>query len=175
MLAKEGRTLESGELVDLWADWVDALPDRLDRGRPGRGRLGRLEGADRARSATACSSSATTCSSRTPSRHRAAAIEEDAANAVLIKLNQIGTLTETLEAIELAQRAGWRAVDLATAPARPRTRSIADLVVATGTGQIKTGAPSRSERVAKYNRLLRIEDELGDAARYPGRAALATS
>jgi enolase len=102
------------------------------------------------------------------------AIEEQAANAVLIKLNQIGTLTETIEAIELARRAGWAAV-VSHRSGETEDTTIADLVVATGTGQIKTGAPSRSERVAKYNRLLRIEGELGDEARYLGRAALASS
>ena len=98
-------------------------------------------------------------------------LEQGAANAVLIKLNQIGTLTETLEAIELARGAGWGAV-ISHRSGETEDTTIADLAVATGTGQIKTGAPSRSERVAKYNRLLRIEAELGDVARYPGRAAL---
>ena len=91
---------------------------------------------------------------------------------MLIKLNQIGTLTETIEAIELARGAGWSAV-VSHRSGETEDTTIADLVVAMGTGQIKTGAPSRSERVAKYNRLLRIEGELGDAARYPGRSALA--
>ena len=95
-------------------------------------------------------------------------------NAVLIKLNQIGTLTETIEAIEIARRAGWTAV-VSHRSGETEDTTIADFVVAMGTGQIKTGAPSRSERVAKYNRLLRIEDELGDAARYLGRSALAAA
>ena len=99
------------------------------------------------------------------------AIDERAANSVLIKLNQIGTLTETIEAIELARRAGWTAI-VSHRSGETEDTTIADLVVAMGTGQIKTGAPSRSERVAKYNRLLRIEGELGDGARYLGRAAL---
>ena len=94
-----------------------------------------------------------------------------AANAVLIKLNQIGTLTETIDAIELARRAGWSAI-VSHRSGETEDTTISDLVVAMGTGQIKTGAPSRSERVAKYNRLLRIADELGDDARYLGRAAL---
>ena len=98
-------------------------------------------------------------------------IEEEAANSVLIKLNQIGTLTETIEAISLARGAGWSAV-VSHRSGETEDTTIADLVVAMGTGQIKTGAPSRSERVAKYNRLLRIADELGDEARYLGRAAL---
>ncbi|MFL5688214.1 MAG: hypothetical protein ACJ77I_04440, partial [Chloroflexota bacterium] len=98
-------------------------------------------------------------------------ITQTAANAVLIKLNQIGTLTETIEAISLARGAGWSAV-VSHRSGETEDTTIADLVVAMGTGQIKSGAPSRSERVAKYNRLLRIEGELGDSARYPGRAAL---
>ena len=98
-------------------------------------------------------------------------IEAGAANSVLIKLNQIGTLTETIEAISLARGAGWSAV-VSHRSGETEDTTIADLVVAMGTGQIKSGAPSRSERVAKYNRLLRIEGELGDSARYPGRAAL---
>jgi enolase len=100
------------------------------------------------------------------------AIDADAANAVLIKLNQIGTLTETIDAIELARWAGWAAV-VSHRSGETEDTTIADLVVAMGTGQIKTGAPSRSERVAKYNRLLRIEGELGDGASFLGLAALA--
>jgi len=99
-------------------------------------------------------------------------LTEDSANAVLIKLNQIGTLTETIDAIALARSAGWSAV-VSHRSGETEDTTIADLVVAMGTGQIKTGAPSRSERVAKYNRLLRIEGELGEGARYPGRSALA--
>jgi enolase len=99
------------------------------------------------------------------------AIDEAAANSVLIKLNQIGTLTETIEAIDLARRAGWTAI-VSHRSGETEDTTIADLVVAMGTGQIKTGAPSRSERVAKYNRLLRIEGELGGGAQYLGRAAL---
>jgi enolase len=97
-------------------------------------------------------------------------IEEASANSVLIKLNQIGTVTETIDAISLARRAGWTAV-VSHRSGETEDTTIADLVVAMGTGQIKTGAPSRSERVAKYNRLLRIEGELGDGAVYLGRAA----
>ena len=88
----------------------------------------------------------------------------------MIKLNQIGTLTETIEAVRLAQRAGYTAIASHRSGETPDT-TIADLAVALGTGQIKTGAPSRGERVAKYNRLLRIEQELGAAARWPGRGA----
>jgi enolase len=92
-------------------------------------------------------------------------IREKAANAILIKLNQIGTLTETLDAIQVATRAGWRAV-VSHRSGETEDTFIADLAVASGCGQIKTGAPARSERVAKYNRLLRIEEELGTAARF---------
>ena len=97
-------------------------------------------------------------------------IKEKCANAVLIKLNQIGTLTETIAAVELAQRNGWAAV-ISHRSGETEDTTIADLVVALGTGQIKTGSLSRSERTAKYNRLMEIEAELGTAARYPGRAA----
>ena len=92
-------------------------------------------------------------------------IEEGAANAILIKVNQIGTLTETFEAIEMAKRAGMRAV-MSHRSGESEDATIADLAVATGTGQIKTGAPCRSDRVAKYNQLLRIEELLGDSAIY---------
>jgi enolase len=98
-------------------------------------------------------------------------IREGAANSVLIKLNQIGTLTETLAAIEMAHRAGWTAV-VSHRSGETEDTTIADLAVAAGTGQIKSGAPARGERVAKYNRLLRIEEELGSAARYAGRGAI---
>ncbi len=94
-------------------------------------------------------------------------IEINASNSILIKVNQIGTLTETLEAIEMAQRHGWTAV-ISHRSGETEDVSIADLVVATGSGQIKTGAPSRSDRVAKYNQLLRIEDELGEFGTYAG-------
>ena len=91
---------------------------------------------------------------------------------MLIKLNQIGTLSETIGAIDMARGAGWGAM-ISHRSGETEDTTIADLAVAMGTGQIKTGAPSRSERVAKYNRLLRIEEELGGAARYAGRSAFA--
>ena len=169
VLAREGRTFDSGELVDLWADWVARYPivsiedglaeDDWQGWQLLTSRLGgsvQLVGDDLL---------------VTNTLRIARAIEARAANSVLIKLNQIGTLTETIEAIELARGAGWSAV-VSHRSGETEDTTIADLVVAMGTGQIKTGAPSRSERVAKYNRLLRIEGELGDAARYPGRAAL---
>jgi enolase len=169
VLAREGRTLDSGELIDLWADWAARYPivsiedglaeDDWSGWEALTARLGgtvQLVGDDLL---------------VTNTERIARAIEADAANSVLIKLNQIGTLTETIEAIELARSAGWSAV-VSHRSGETEDTTIADLVVAMGTGQIKTGAPSRSERVAKYNRLLRIEGELGDGARYPGRRAL---
>ncbi|MET1042679.1 MAG: phosphopyruvate hydratase [Microbacteriaceae bacterium] len=97
-------------------------------------------------------------------------IAKGAANSILVKVNQIGTLTETLDAVALAQRSGYTAV-LSHRSGETEDTTIADLAVATNAGQIKTGAPARSERVAKYNQLLRIEEELGDAAVYAGRTA----
>ncbi len=98
-------------------------------------------------------------------------IERGVANSILVKVNQIGTLTETLEAIEVARRAGYSAV-ISHRSGETEDTTIADLAVATGAGMIKTGAPARSERVAKYNRLLQIESELGEAAVYAGRTRL---
>jgi enolase len=97
-------------------------------------------------------------------------IESGVANAILVKVNQIGTLTEALDAVELAHRSGYAAV-ISHRSGETEDTTIADLAVATNAGQIKTGAPSRSDRVAKYNQLLRIEEELGDAAEYPGWSA----
>ena len=99
-------------------------------------------------------------------------IDEGVANAILIKVNQIGTLTETLDVIEMARRAGYRCM-MSHRSGETEDATIADLAVATGVGQIKAGAPNRGERTAKYNQLLRIEEMLGDAARYPGRRAFA--
>jgi enolase len=99
-------------------------------------------------------------------------IAEGVGNSILIKLNQIGTVTETIEAIEMARRAGYTSI-VSHRSGETEDTFIADLVVATGSGQIKTGSASRTDRVAKYNQLLRIEEELGAAARFPGRAALA--
>ena len=171
-LEREGRTLDSGELIDLWERWIGAYPIvSLEDGlgeedwagwRELKARLGskvQLVGDD--------------ILVTNPS-FIARGIAEDAMNSVLIKLNQIGTLSETIDAINLARSAGWTAM-VSHRSGETEDTTIADFVVAMGTGQIKTGAPSRSERVAKYNRLLRIEGELGDAARYPGRSALAGS
>jgi enolase len=101
-------------------------------------------------------------------------IKEKAANAILIKVNQIGTLTETIDAVALAKRAGFASV-ISHRSGETEDTTIADLVVALDTGQIKTGSLSRTDRVAKYNRLMEIERELGTAARYPGREAFPRS
>lgn len=171
-LAKEGRTLKTSELIDFWADWVERFPivsledglaeDDWAGWKALTARLGgrvQLVGDDLL---------------VTNPERVARGIEEDAANAVLVKLNQIGTLSETLSVVEMAQRAGWGAV-ISHRSGETEDTTIADLAVATGAGQIKSGAPSRSERVAKYNRLLRIESELGEAALFPGLAVLARS
>ena len=101
-------------------------------------------------------------------------IDEGAANAILIKVNQIGTLTETLDAIALARSVGYGVV-MSHRSGETEDTTIADLAVATNSGQIKTGAPSRTDRVAKYNQLLRIEEELGSKASYPGWSAFPRS
>jgi len=99
-------------------------------------------------------------------------ISEKIGNAILIKLNQIGTVTETVEAIEMARKAGYASI-VSHRSGETEDTFIADFVVAMGTGQIKTGSASRTDRIAKYNQLLRIEEELGAAAKFPGRSALA--
>jgi enolase len=99
-------------------------------------------------------------------------ISEKIANAILIKLNQIGTVTETIEAVEMARKAGYASV-ISHRSGETEDAFISDFVVAMGSGQIKTGSASRTDRIAKYNQLLRIEEELGSAARFPGRKALA--
>jgi len=168
-LAKEGRTLDSGDLIDLWESWVDRYPIvSLEDGLAEDDWAGWTELTRRLGDRVQLVGDDLLV---TNTERIARGIEERAANAVLIKLNQIGTLSETIEAIELARRGGWAAV-VSHRSGETEDTTIADLVVATGTGQIKTGAPSRSERVAKYNRLLRIEGELGDEARYLGLQAL---
>jgi enolase len=172
VLAKEGRTLDSGEMVDLWADWLDRYPIvSLEDGLAEDDWIGWAELTKRLRSKVQIVGDDIFVTN--PERI-ARGIREASANSVLIKLNQIGTVTETMRAVEMARRAGWTAV-VSHRSGETEDTTIADFVVAMGTGQIKTGAPSRSERVAKYNRLLRIEEELGDAAAFLGRVALAGS
>jgi enolase len=168
-LRREGRVLSSEELVAFWEQWVDRYPivsledglaeDDWDGWKLLTARLGnriQLVGDD--------------LLVTNPERVRRA-IREKAANALLVKLNQIGTLTETIEAVDTCQRAGWHAVTSHRSGETEDT-TIADLSVALNMGQIKTGAPARSDRVAKYNQLLRIERELGEEGHYAGMAAL---
>ena len=165
-LACEGRSLSSAEMIEFWADISVRYPllfleDGLAEGdwdgwkqlTDGLGERLQLVGDD--------------VFVTNPAILRKG-IERGIANSVLIKLNQIGTLTETLDTIALARDAGYRCV-ISHRSGETEDTFIADLAVATGVGQIKTGAPARSERVAKYNQLLRIEEELGDEARYAGR------
>jgi enolase len=168
-LKGEGRTLSGEEMIAFWQDWVDRYPiasledglaeDDWSHWRELRQRIGgrvQLVGDDLF---------------VTNVDRLARGIREQAATAILVKPNQIGTLTETLDAIALAQRSGMNAV-ISHRSGETSDTFIADLAVAANAGQIKTGAPSRGERVAKYNRLLAIEEALGPAAIYPGAAAL---
>jgi enolase (EC 4.2.1.11) len=168
-LKREGRSLSSAEMVDYWVDLVNRYPIiSLEDGLAEddwegwvllRAKLGdrvQLVGDDFL---------------VTNVNRLQRAIDARAANSILIKLNQIGSLTETLSAIQLAQRSGWTAI-VSHRSGESEDVTIADLVVATNAGQIKTGAPARTDRIAKYNQLLRIEEELGSAARYAGRSAL---
>jgi enolase len=167
-LATENRTLNSGELIDLWADWAARYPIvSIEDGLAEDDWAGWAEITRRLGDRVQLVGDDLLVTNVDRIER---AIEERAANSVLIKLNQIGTLTETIDAISLARRAGWTAI-VSHRSGETEDTTIADLVVAMGTGQIKTGAPSRRERVAKYNRLLRIDGELGDGAVYPGRAA----
>ena len=168
VLKKEGRTLSGEEMVDFYEAWLEKYPiisiedgfaeDDWDSFVLMQKRVGsrvQIMGDDLL---------------VTNVERLAKGIELKAANSILIKLNQIGTLTETLAAIEMAKRAGWTAV-VSHRSGETEDTTIADLVVATNAGQIKTGAPARSDRVAKFNQLLRIEEELGDTAVYAGMGA----
>jgi enolase len=172
VLEKEGRSLSSEQLAELWAGWVDRYPiisiedgmaeDDWEGWAQLTARIGdqaQIVGDDLL---------------VTNPERLTRGIAERSANSILIKLNQIGTLTETLQTIEMAQEAGWTTV-ISHRSGETEDTTIADLAVATNSGLIKTGAPARSERVAKYNRLLRIEEELGDSAIYPGHDAIAQS
>ena len=168
VLTREGASLSSEEMVEFWATLCADFPiisiedgmaeDDWDGWSAMMARLGdqiQIVGDDLL---------------TTNTQRIQKGIDMAAANSVLIKLNQIGTLTETLEAIDMASNAGWTSV-ISHRSGETEDTTIADLVVATDAGQIKTGAPARSERVAKYNRLLRIAEELGESARYPGMKA----
>ncbi len=168
VLAKEGRRLTGAEMVEFYADWVDKYPiisiedglaeDDWDSFVLMMERMGdrvQIVGDDLL----------VTNVTRVQK-----AIDLRACNSLLCKVNQIGTLTEAIAAVQLAQRAGWTVV-VSHRSGETEDATIADLAVALNTGQIKTGAPCRSDRVAKYNQLLRIEQELGDEAAYAGMGA----
>lgn len=168
-LRKEGRKLTSEQMVDFWKTWVEQYPivsieDGLAQDDWEGWQLMVKELGERLQIV------GDDLLVTNPARVRRA-IQEKSANALLVKLNQIGTLTETIEAVETCHRAGWRAVTSHRSGETEDT-TIADLAVALNMGQIKTGAPARSDRVAKYNQLLRIEGELGESAAYAGWGAL---
>jgi enolase len=164
-LAREGRTLSGDELIAFWTDWADRYPIvSLEDGLAEDDWLGWRELTERLGDRLQLVGDDLLV---TNTRRLERAISERAANSILVKLNQIGTLTETIEAVDMARRAGWTAI-ISHRSGETEDTTIADLVVALNTGQIKTGSVSRSDRVAKYNRLLRIEEELGDAAEFAG-------
>ncbi|WP_284643434.1 phosphopyruvate hydratase [Paenibacillus silviterrae] len=167
-LEGEGKSYTSAEWVDFLAAWVDKYPiitiedgcseDDWDGWKLLTDRLGskvQLVGDDLF---------------VTNTERLSTGIEQGIGNSILVKVNQIGTLTETFDAIEMAQRAGYTAV-ISHRSGESEDSTIADIAVATNAGQIKTGAPSRTDRVAKYNQLLRIEDQLASVAKYPGKKA----
>jgi enolase len=164
-LEGEGRTLSSAEMVDLLAGLVDQYPivsieDGLDEEDWGAWQQLTSQVGDR------CQLVGDDLFVTNSVRVRRG-ISEGSANSVLVKVNQIGTLTETLDTMDLAHRSGWTCM-VSHRSGETEDTTIADLVVATNAGQIKSGAPARTDRVAKYNQLLRIEEQLGDAARYAG-------
>jgi enolase len=168
-LRREGKKLNGEEMVAFWKAWVDQYPivsieDGLAQDDWQSWQLMVAELGDRIQIV------GDDLLVTNPERVRRA-IKDRASNALLVKLNQIGTLTETIEAADTCQRAGWNAV-ISHRSGETEDATIADLAVALNTGQIKTGAPARSDRVAKYNQLLRIEGELGDNGVYAGWQAL---
>jgi len=167
-LKGEGRTLSSAEMVDLWAEWVEAYPVlSIEDGLAEDDWQGWKLLTDRlgARTQLVGDDLFVTNSARLQE-----GIDRGVANSILVKVNQIGSLSETLATMRLAASAGYTSI-VSHRSGETEDTTIADLAVATNAGQIKTGAPSRSERVAKYNRLLTIEEELSDRAVYPGRSA----
>ncbi len=167
-LAIENRKLSSDEMVDLWASWCEKYPIiSLEDGLAEDDWAGWKNLYQRVKKTTQLVGDDLLVTNTTRIEK---AIKEQACNALLCKVNQIGTLTESIAAIDMSQRAGW-AVAVSHRSGETEDTTISDLVVAFNTGQIKTGAPARSDRVAKYNQLLRIEEELGDTARYAGKSA----
>jgi enolase len=164
-LRRAGGTLDAGGMIDLWADLADRYPIvSIEDGLAENDWEGWQTLTDRLGSRLQLVGDDVFVTNADFLRR---GIAERVGNAILVKLNQIGTLTETLDVIELAQRSGYAAV-ISHRSGETEDATIADLAVAVNAGQIKTGAPARSDRVAKYNQLLRIEGQLGDAASYPG-------
>jgi enolase len=164
----EGRKLTSAELVDLWADWAARFPIiSLEDGMAENDWAGWKLLHDRIGNKVQLVGDDLLVTNVKFVRR---AIQEQVANALLMKVNQIGSLTEAIAAIEMSQRAGW-AVITSHRSGESEDATIADIAVAFNTGQIKTGAPARSDRIAKYNQLLRIEEELGETAIFPGLGA----
>ena len=164
----EGRKLSSAEMVDLWADWANRFPIiSLEDGMAENDWAGWKLLHDRIGSKVQLVGDDLLVTNVKFVRR---AIKEQVANALLMKVNQIGSLTEAIAAIEMSQRAGW-AVITSHRSGESEDATIADIAVAFNTGQIKTGAPARSDRIAKYNQLLRIEEELGETAIFPGLQA----
>jgi enolase len=171
VLEHEGRSLSASELADYWADICDRYPVvSLEDGMDEEDWGGWKTLTDRVGEAVQLVGDDLFVTNQERLRR---GIESGVANSILIKVNQIGTLTETLDAIQTAREAGYTAV-MSHRSGETEDVTIADLAVATGCGQIKTGAPSRSDRVAKYNQLLRIEEALGEDARFPGRSVFRT-
>jgi enolase len=169
VLEREGKTLSSGDLAQLWEQWCRKYPIvSIEDGMAEDDWSGWAALTKRLGATTQLVGDDLLV---TNTNRIAKAIREKSCNAVLIKLNQIGTLTETLSAIEMARNAGWGVV-ISHRSGETEDTTIADLVVATGAGQLKAGALARGERTAKYNRLLRIEEELGASATYAGRSAI---
>jgi len=167
-LPKRGTVMTSDEMVDMWEDFVDKYPIiSLEDGMGENDWEGWQKLTERLGSRVQLVGDDLFVTNTSRIRK---GIELKAGNSVLIKLNQIGTLSETLDAIQMANRAGWTAI-VSHRSGETEDTTIADISVAVNSGQIKTGAPSRSERVAKYNQLLRIEEELFDACEYPGMEA----
>ncbi len=168
VLASENRSLSSAEFVDLLADWVEQYPIiSIEDGMDENDWAGWKLLTDRVGDKVQLVGDDLFV---TNTKILAQGIEQGVANSILIKVNQIGTLTETLAAIDMAKNAGYTAV-VSHRSGETEDTTIADLAVATNAGQIKTGSLSRSDRIAKYNQLIRIESELGDAATYPGMKA----
>lgn len=164
----EGRKLTSAEMVDLWADWANRFPIiSLEDGMAENDWAGWKMLHDRIGNKVQLVGDDLLVTNVKFVRR---AIQEQVANALLMKVNQIGSLTEAIAAIEMSQRAGW-AVITSHRSGESEDATIADIAVAFNTGQIKTGAPARSDRIAKYNQLLRIEEELGETAIFPGLQA----